>query len=152
MKYEKPEDINIENNISKLVEETFKVHVWKDYSEFAPIDFFVTNAFMEMVSLMEVKGRVAYNSNSFKEGVFIPLDKIDYIYKHAFNDYPRLNEVWYVIQWKDKVTMAKILREHEVFFKNMKPQTATRQRESGNTTNLCHLIPLGWFKALDEWI
>jgi hypothetical protein len=48
--------------------------------------------------------------------------------------------------------MAKIFREHEGFFKNMKPQTATRQRESGNTTNLCHLIPLGWFKALDEWI
>jgi hypothetical protein len=59
MKYEKPEDINVEENVSKLVEETFKLHVWKDHSSFAPIDFFVTNAFMEMVSLMEVKGRVA---------------------------------------------------------------------------------------------
>ena len=106
MIYETEHDREIEQEVAKAIEDTFDLYVFKDSTQFAEIDYFVTDAFVRLKALLEIKSR-RYDHNDF-DTVYIPKDKIDFLYEHAFKDYKTLSQFWYAIKWKDKITMARI--------------------------------------------
>lgn len=155
MIYETEHDKEIEQEVAKAIEDKFDLHVFKDSTQFAEIDYFVTNAFMRLEALLEIKGR-RYDHNDF-DTVYIPKDKIDFLYEHAFKDYKSLSQFWYAIKWKDKITMARIYKEQDAdMFSKQTPKTVKRKRYKdgvhvGETTGECYLIPTRRFESLD-WL
>ena len=155
MIYETPHDRKIETEVSKAIEDTFDLHVFKDTTKFAKIDFFVTNSFMRLEALLEIKGR-KYEHNDFPS-VYIPKEKIDYIFNNAFKDYRNLSEFWYAMRWTDKITMARIFKEQDSeMFSKQTPKKVKKKRYkdgvvTGETTGECYEIPIGRFSGLD-WL
>ena len=155
MIYDTEHDREIEKEVAKAIEDAFDLYVFKDSTEFAGIDYFVTNAFMRLEALLEIKGR-RYEHNDF-DTVYIPKKKIDFLYEHAFKDYKTLDEFWYAIKWKDKITMARIFKEQDAeMFSKQTPKIVKRKRYKdgvhvGETTGECYLIPTRRFESLD-WL